>query len=116
MTTGTSDYLVRLLSRSDENMEEMLMGEYTPSAFADYKATVEMPLPMIYQSGYLTIKGYDRETELFRLDFPNEEVRRGFLSMLASGYISKSDARMESWAANVRNALNKGNIEDWQTA
>ena len=116
MTTGTSDYLVRLLSRSDENMEEMLRGEYTPSAFADYKATVEMPLPMIYQSGYLTIKGYDRETELFRLDFPNEEVRRGFLSMLASGYISKSDARMESWAANVRNALNKGNIEDWQTA
>ena len=108
MTTGTSDYLVRLLSRSDENMEEMLMGEYTPSAFADYKA---MPLPMIYQSGYLTIKGYDRETELFRLDFPNEEVRRGFLSMLASGYISKSDARMESWAANVRNALSKGNID-----
>ena len=111
MTTGTSDYLVRLLSRGDENMEEMLRGEYTPSAFADYKATAEMPLPMIYQSGYLTIKGYDRDTELFRLDFPNEEVRRGFLSMLASGYISKSDARMESWAANVRNALNKGNID-----
>ena len=70
-----------------------------------------MPLPMIYQSGYLTIKGYDRETELFRLDFPNEEVRRGFLAMLASGYITKSDARMASWAASVRNAMDKGRID-----
>ena len=70
---------------------------YTASAFADYKATAEMPLPMIYQSGYLTIKGYDRETELFRLDFPNEEVRRGFLAMLAS-FSSRT-----------------GNIEDWTT-
>ena len=111
MTTGTSDYLVRLLSRSDENIEEMLSSYYTASAFADYKATAEMPLPMIYQSGYLTIKGYDRETELFRLDFPNEEVRRGFLAMLASGYITKSDARMASWAASVRNAMDKGRID-----
>ena len=111
MTTGTSDYLVRLLSRNDENIEEMLSSDYTASAFADYKATAEMPLPMIYQSGYLTIKGYDRETELFRLDFPNEEVRRGFLAMLASGYITKSDARMASWAASVRNAMDKGRID-----
>ena len=114
MTTGTSDYLVRLLSRSDENIEEMLSSDYTASAFADYKATAEMPLPMIYQSGYLTIKGYDRETELFRLDFPNEEVRRGFLSMLASGYITKSDARMASWAASVRNAMEYATL--WRKA
>ena len=109
--SGTPEYLVRLLSHSDENMEELVNSEYLPESFADYKATVEMPLPMIYQSGYLTIKGYDRETELFRLDFPNEEVRRGFLAMLGSGYITKSDARMASWAASVRNSLNKGDID-----
>ena len=109
--SGTPEYLIRLLSHSEENLEDLVNAEYPPEAFADYKATAEMPLPMIYQSGYLTIKGYDRETELFRLDFPNEEVRRGFLAMLASGYISRSDARMVSWAANVRNALNKGKID-----
>ncbi len=109
--SGTPEYLIRLLSHSEENLEELVNAEYPSEAFADYKATAEMPLPMIYQSGYLTIKGYDRETELFRLDFPNEEVRRGFLAMLASGYISRSDARMVSWAANVRNALNKGKID-----
>ena len=109
--SGTPEYLIRLLSHSEENLEDLVNAEYPPEAFADYKATAEMPLPMIYQSGYLTIKGYDRETELFRLDFPNEEVRRGFLAMLASGYISRSGARMVSWAANVRNALNKGKID-----
>ena len=77
MTTGTCEYLVRLLSHSDENIEELLKNDYSTAAFADYKATTEMPLPMIYQSGYLTIKSYDPEIERFRLDFPNEEVRRG---------------------------------------
>ncbi len=42
-----------------------------------YKADVEYPLPMIYQSGYLTIKEYDRDLEMFLLDFPNSEVQGG---------------------------------------
>lgn len=59
-----------------------LTGKYYDiSLFADYKADVEQPLPMIYQSGYLTIKGYDRYTNSYLLDFPNNEVRRGFLSL-----------------------------------
>ena len=57
----------------------------------DYKATVEKPLPMIYQSGYLTIKGYDWDFDTFLLDFPNEEVKGGFISLLAANYL-KVDA------------------------
>lgn len=53
---------------------------------ADYKADVEQPLSMIYQSGYLTIKGYDCYTHSYLLDFPNNEVHRGFLSLIATGY------------------------------
>lgn len=85
--TGSPTYLVRLLAHSDENINE-LVGKYYPTKdFDDYKATVERPLPMIYQSGYLTIKGWSRNTNSYLLDFPNDEVRRGFISLLAADYL-----------------------------
>lgn len=65
--------------------------------FIDYKADVEKPLPMIYQSGYLTIKDYDMESNEFLLDFPNNEVRSGFLSMLASGYLKSGTMDVDTW-------------------
>ena len=110
-TSGTPEYLVRLLSQSDENIEELLAADYSPEAFADYKATVEMPLPMIYQSGYLTIKSYDRESNRFMLDFPNEEVRQGFLSFLSSGYLTRTADSMSGWAAHAGRALNRGDLD-----
>lgn len=42
---------------------------------------------MIYQSGYLTIKEYNRRMGTYLLDFPNNEVRKGFLSILAANYM-----------------------------
>ena len=55
-STGTPTYLVRLLQHSREQINELAGRYYVPSLFVDYKADVEQPLPMIYQSGYLTIK------------------------------------------------------------
>lgn len=82
--SGTPTYLIRLLTHTDENMNEISGKYYSPDEFIDYMACVEQPLPMIYQSGYLTIKGVDLESNIFLLDYPNNEVRRGFLSMIAS--------------------------------
>ena len=79
--SGTPTYLVRLLQHSNEQINELVGQYYDASLFADYKADVERPLPMIYQSGYLTIKDYDKYTHSYLLDFPNDEVRRGFLSL-----------------------------------
>ena len=63
---------------------------YAPQEFVDYRATVEKPLPMIYQSGYLTIKKYDAEFGTFQLDFPNKEVARSFVSLVANLSIKPS--------------------------
>ena len=76
-----------LLRHNQEGINDLTGKYYEPKMFIDYKADVEKPLPMIYQSGYLTIKDYDMESNEFLLDFPNNEVRSGFLSMLASGYL-----------------------------
>ena len=73
-----------MLSHSDKDLDELTGKYYDPEEFVDYRATVEKPLPMIYQSGYLTIKDYDPEFRTFLLDFPNNEVRRGFVSLVAA--------------------------------
>lgn len=81
--TGTPTYLVSLLKQSDYDLRLLVNGvEVTASAFSEYRAEANNPLPMIYQSGYLTIKDYDKEFLLYTLAFPNDEVRYGFLNFL----------------------------------
>lgn len=63
------------MSHFKENMNELVGRYYGTEEFIDYKADVEAPLPMIYQSGYLTIKDWDMDTDSCLLDFPNDEVR-----------------------------------------
>lgn len=76
--SGTPTYLIKLLRHNHEQMDELTGRYYDPSMFVDYKADVEKPLPMIYQSGYLTIKEYDSRRNRYLLDFPNNEVKRDF--------------------------------------
>ena len=110
--TGTPTYLMRLLSHSDKNINELVGKYYEESQFIDYKADVERPLPMIYQSGYLTVKEYDIDTRYYLLDFPNEEVRSGFIDMLASSYFSSGEM-VSSWIFDVNRDLRGGKIEEF---
>lgn len=110
-STGTPTYLMRLLQHFDENINELVSKYYDPSEFVDYRADVEKPLPMIYQSGYLTIKDYDPIFNTYLLDFPNNEVRGGFLTALSSGYF-KEKASM-TWVRAISLALMHGDIEDF---
>ena len=89
--SGTPTYLLRLLSHTQEGLDEMTGRYYFRRDFIDYKATVEKPLPMIYQSGYLTIKDYNWEDDTFLLDFPNNEVKAGFLTAIAADYLKSSE-------------------------
>lgn len=56
--------------------------EASASAFFEYKVDANNPIPLIYHSGYLTIKDYDRRFNNYLLDFPNDEVRFGFINFL----------------------------------
>ena len=89
--TGTPTDLVRLLRGSGTHLDEMVGRYYSVEEFEDYSADVERPLPMIFQSGYLTIKDYDEEMETYMLDFPNDEVRRGFLPLVADNFLGVGD-------------------------
>jgi hypothetical protein len=111
--TGTPTYLIRLLNHNQENLNELTGKYYDPSQFIDYKADVEKPLPMIFQSGYLTIKDVNLDMNTFLLDFPNNEVKKGFVTMVASDYL-KNREDTGSWARDVVNVLRKGDLEQFR--
>ena len=101
--------MVRLLQHSREQINELAGRYYVPSLFVDYKADLEQPLPMIYQSGYLTIKEYNRRMGTYLLDFPNNEVRKGFLSVLAAHYLKPGGGEVNSWIIDAVTCLEQGN-------
>ena len=111
--SGTPSYLVRLLNHSQENMNELTNRYYTTQQFIDYKANVEMPLPMIYQSGYLTEKDCNLRRNTYLLDFPNDEVKNGFISVLANDYL-KPRKDVNNWTQDVIDALDEGNLEQFR--
>ena len=80
--TGTPTYLVDLLKQSDYDLRLLINGiETTNSAFSEYRAEANNPLPMIYQSGYLTIKGNDQRFGINYIGFPKREVEEGFMRL-----------------------------------
>ena len=109
-SSGTPTYLVRLLRHFRENMNELTGKYYDREQFIDYKADVEYPLPMIYQSGYLTIKDYNQQFNTFLLDFPNNEVKSGFLTLLAADYLQPEE-ETGGWVQTLVMALQEGNTE-----
>ena len=109
-SSGTPTYLVRLLRHFRENMNELTGKYYRAEQFVDYKADVEYPLPMIYQSGYLTIKDYSWENDNFLLDFPNNEVKKGFLTVLAADYL-KPEEETGGWVKTLVAAMRRGEVE-----
>ena len=109
-SSGTPSYLMRLLSKCNENVMEYTGRYYDRKVFVDYKADTAMPLPMIFQSGYLTIKDVDREFNTYQLDFPNAEVREGLATLLTGNYLQpKEDTK--SWVITVVRALRTADLD-----
>ena len=87
--TGTPTFLVNYLKAAHYNIPD-LDGkvELDESMLNEYRADAKDPIPILFQSGYLTIKEYIEEVNMYRLGFPNDEVRYGFLKNLFPSYSS----------------------------
>ena len=84
--TGTPTYLVKLLKKHHYDLERMAHEETDVQVLNSIDSESTNPIPVIYQSGYLTIKGYDEEFGMYRLGFPNREVEEGFIRFLLPFY------------------------------
>jgi hypothetical protein len=111
--TGTPTFLV----------EQIKQGGFDPLRFADadsivipaesmdeYRLGDADPLPLLYQSGYLTITGYDRQTGEYTLAFPNEEVRYGFLNALLPAYTYRPPGERGFYVRNFLDDLRRGDV------
>jgi len=84
--TGTPTYLVNLLKKHHYNLERMAYEETDADILNSVDSESTNPIPVIYQSGYLTIKGYDERFGIYSLGFPNREVEEGFVKFLLPFY------------------------------
>ena len=84
--TGTPTYLVKLLLLHDYNLEAMAKTQTSADVLDSIDGQDASPVPVIYQSGYVTIKGYNARFGTYQLGFPNKEVEEGFLRFLIPYY------------------------------
>ncbi len=84
--TGTPTYLVELLKKHRYNLERIMHEETSADVLNSIDSASTNPIPVIYQSGYLTIKGYDERFGIYSLGFPNREVEEGFVKFLLPFY------------------------------
>ena len=114
--SGTPTYLVKLLEGHKVNMQRLTSRTYESQYFVDYRADAEEPLAMLYQSGYLTIKGYDKRYGEYTLDYPNVEVAKGFVTLMANSYLKKAESEASYWIVNLDRMLRRGALDDIKEA
>ena len=104
-TSGTPTFLVELLQQKNLDMLNLDDLWVNDDRFDTPTEKLTDPIPVLFQSGYLTIKGYERRGKLYHLCFPNQEVRQGFSKSLVRYYtaqdMNRYDAIVYAYSKNV---------------
>jgi hypothetical protein len=111
--TGTPSYLVYLLKKHHYQLDKLTTAETDGESLRSTDTQSKDPIPVIYQSGYLTITGYDPEFEQFKLGFPNKEVEEGFLKYLLPNYASIDQSQSAFYIANFVKEVRAGKVEEF---
>ena len=113
--TGTPTFLVQLLKSNDYDLNELQRESLTQADLKNVDNVMVDPVPMMYQSGYLTIKGYDPEFKTYLLGFPNEEVESGFMQSLVPHYLAAEGRRSKFSVAKFVKDVRNGDAEGFMT-
>ena len=109
--SGTPTFLIHQLQHFKTDIMSFDKLEVPSSAFDQPTENMTNALPLLYQSGYLTIKDYDRDTEAYTLSIPNQEVRIGYVKGLLPTYIGLDESNVQiGFAAKFWKALKKADI------
>ncbi len=110
--SGTPTYLIEMLRKFHVTPSELCSPN---QAFeSDFDAPTERMTtitPLLYQSGYITIKGYDDSVELYTLDIPNREIRIGLLKSLLPNYLGMRSVKGSTTIGLMQKALMQGDID-----
>ena len=110
--SGTPSFLIRQMQKFQTDVTSLDYMEVPSFAFDQPTENMQDALPLLYQSGYLTIKGYDREGEAYTLGIPNQEVQTGYSQGLLPIYTGLYSAGVQTgFALKFWRALKKGDID-----
>jgi hypothetical protein len=114
--TGTPTFLINMLKNIDFNMENLENDVQMPAdLIMDYQVENENPIPLLYQTGYLTIKNYEKEFDEYTLGFPNDEVKYGFIKRLIPAYMPNREMSNEFSIGNFIRDLRAGDVDKFMT-
>ena len=109
--SGTPTALVETMQRNDYSLENLTNEEVSSQLMSSVDSEEVSPIPLIYQSGYLTIKGFDEEFNTFRLGFPNKEVEEGFIKYLVPYYSPIKKEQEAFFVSNFVKEIRNGQPE-----
>ena len=118
--TGTPTFLVNRLCEINFDVRKFDDNvKISESEIKDYHPESDNPVPLLYQSGYLTIKSWNQRQESYKLGFPNEEVKYAFLNALAPGYLKIEKNTSQFNIDVLDDAVEEGDTDgmrDWFTS
>ncbi len=110
--TGTPSFLVKYLKEGNYNLDSISRDDVSPEELSGVNYADPQPITLMYQSGYLTIKGYDERFREYTLDYPNEEVKSGFLNSLSQIYTPALSGGEFSVSRFIRD-VERGDVESF---
>ncbi|MEM7494948.1 MAG: AAA family ATPase [Myxococcota bacterium] len=114
--TGTPSFLIHLIKRVEKTQPMALVAAKVDETSFDSYELHKLPrnlLPLMVQTGYLTITDYDAATRRYTLDYPNQEVREGFLKNLLESYANLSKGQAVTDLDRLTDALAEADLEEF---
>ncbi len=111
--TGTPTFLLKRIKRMNFDVKQFSDDsiDVTERMLSDYRADNNDPVPLLYQTGYLTIEAYDEQADCYTLGFPNDEVKYGFLENLMQEYSEDSGAGSGKDILSIKKNAEKGRLD-----
>ena len=111
--SGTPTYLIEMLNKYGVAPQQIGGQKVFATAFDAPTEQMTNIIPLLYQSGYITIKDYDARLDLYTLDIPNKEVRLGLMESLLPHYVPPTEAnRAATLTAYLFDSIDRGNMDE----
>jgi hypothetical protein len=111
--TGTPSYLVKVMKQDSYPLPDLTQEQVTGDFLNSIDSMSTNPVPLIYQSGYLTIKSYDERFGFYTLGFPNKEVEEGFTDYLLPFYTNIRQGESAFFIGKFIQDLERGRVNDF---
>ena len=109
--SGTPTYIIKLLQKYNVGLRDLTGQDAGVSDFDVSPENMTTALPLLYQSGYLTITHYEPMIDLYTLGYPNEEVRTGMVRSLAANYLTPAEGTNSSFVIKFVKAVIADDME-----